>query len=552
MASSLDLYHLVRELQPLVGARIEKISALSHQEFYVQVHKTGIGKQILCVRPGQEILRIDAKEPTEQPSPFVMFLRKHLALATITAISQHDFERICIFSLRTKEGTYFFIVELFSKGNLIFCDSSYRILQCLSQQTWKDRTIKIGALYQFPASRVIPFTLSLADFSHLIHMSDKENIVKTLALDFSLGGSAAEYLCAQAHINKNAKELSVEETQRLYAALLHLAEEKPALAQVTHTVSQQQERIWQEQIAKWETRVAKQQEHLTHLEQVALVDQRKGDLLYAHYTDVEAALRQRLPVLTLAGITFTLDAHKSVAWHATVCYEAAKKARRKLDMARASLAESLQKLAHLREHPPQPKAPKIPTRAREWYEKFYWFYSSGGFLVIGGRDATTNDIVMKKHRTAADLVFHTEEPGSPFFVVQTQGRDVDAATIQEAAQAAASYSQQWKSGKSTADVFYACGDCFFKLPQDPAGTFHVRGERTTLTAVLSVAISFAGRVLSGPPAALAQTGGTYLVLVPGTIKKGDIAKKIAHLLGAPEEEVLRGIPAGESSITTPR
>ena len=29
---------------------------------------------------------------------------------------------------------------------------------------------------------------------------------------------------------------------------------------------------------------------------------------------------------------------------------------------------------------------------KEWYEKFRWFYSSEGFLCIGGRDSTTNDI----------------------------------------------------------------------------------------------------------------------------------------------------------------
>ena len=61
----------------------------------------------------------------------------------------------------------------------------------------------------------------------------------------------------------------------------------------------------------------------------------------------------------------------------------------------------------------QVKRPNIEIK-REWYEKFRWFISSEGFLVIGGRDATSNEIVIKKHADKNDLVFHTDIKGSPF------------------------------------------------------------------------------------------------------------------------------------------
>jgi len=47
---------------------------------------------------------------------------------------------------------------------------------------------------------------------------------------------------------------------------------------------------------------------------------------------------------------------------------------------------------------------------KEWYEKFRWFISSDDFLILGGRDATSNEIVIKKHTEKNDLVFHR-----PFF-----------------------------------------------------------------------------------------------------------------------------------------
>ena len=43
-------------------------------------------------------------------------------------------------------------------------------------------------------------------------------------------------------------------------------------------------------------------------------------------------------------------------------------------------------------------------------------YEKENNLVLGGRDATTNDILIKKHMEKEDLVFHTTDPGSPFFI----------------------------------------------------------------------------------------------------------------------------------------
>ena len=37
------------------------------------------------------------------------------------------------------------------------------------------------------------------------------------------------------------------------------------------------------------------------------------------------------------------------------------------------------------------------NRKQEWYEKFHWFFSSEDFLCIGGKDATSNEIIIKKH-----------------------------------------------------------------------------------------------------------------------------------------------------------
>jgi predicted ribosome quality control (RQC) complex YloA/Tae2 family protein len=77
--------------------------------------------------------------------------------------------------------------------------------------------------------------------------------------------------------------------------------------------------------------------------------------------------------------------------------------------------------------------------------------------VIGGRDATSNEIVIKKHTIASDLVFHTDMAGSPFFVLKSSTdntKGLDQQSIKEAADATCSFSRAWKMGLSTQSVFY--------------------------------------------------------------------------------------------------
>ena len=46
------------------------------------------------------------------------------------------------------------------------------------------------------------------------------------------------------------------------------------------------------------------------------------------------------------------------------------------------------------------------VRKKLWYERFRWFITSDGLLAIGGKDATSNDILIKRHTEENDLIFH--------------------------------------------------------------------------------------------------------------------------------------------------
>ena len=61
---------------------------------------------------------------------------------------------------------------------------------------------------------------------------------------------------------------------------------------------------------------------------------------------------------------------------------------------------------------------KLPKKksSKKWYEKFRWFKTSDGFLVIAGRDTSQNEAIVRKHLSPNDIFLHTVAPGGPVTV----------------------------------------------------------------------------------------------------------------------------------------
>ena len=197
--------------------------------------------------------------------------------------------------------------------------------------------------------------------------------------------------------------------------------------------------------------------------------------------------------------------------------------------------------------------PKLKRQIkREWFEKFRWFHTSNGLLAIGGRDATSNEVLIKKHLEVGDIVFHTEMSGSPFFILKS-GRDADKLDITEVAIATASYSRAWKLSMVDADVFYVNPEQVSKQANSGEylnkGSFMVRGKRNFLNVKLEVSIgSKDEQAIGGPTSAISHQIDNYFTLIPGERKKSDITKVIAQKLKHSSEEIIRFVPNGESKL----
>jgi predicted ribosome quality control (RQC) complex YloA/Tae2 family protein len=248
-----------------------------------------------------------------------------------------------------------------------------------------------------------------------------------------------------------------------------------------------------------------------------------------------------------------LNINKTIEQNAEKYFEQAKKYKRKIPGIKKTIDIYKEKLAKTEtDIESKQQVPREPKRKKEWFEKFRWFISSDGFLVIGGRDATTNEIVIKKHVDKNDLVFHAELPGSPFVVIKSsEGQSISELTIKEAAEFCGSFSKSWKAGRGTADVFHVNPDQVSKEAKSgeyiAKGAFMIYGKRNFHTVTLNLAICNIGRIMAGPISAIKKQcedkGLRYIELVQGQDKLSDVAKRIQRIIGGELDEIIRSLPS---------
>jgi predicted ribosome quality control (RQC) complex YloA/Tae2 family protein len=250
------------------------------------------------------------------------------------------------------------------------------------------------------------------------------------------------------------------------------------------------------------------------------------------------------------GLGFGLGLRRSLFESAAGFYERGKRSRQRLEGAKSALEDSRRKLADVEgrmreaerlEHVKPVEAvvelEKRRVRRREWFEKFRWFVSSDGFLVVGGKDATSNEVLIKKHTDKDDIVFHADIIGAPFVVVKTEGKKPSEQCLKEAAEFAATYSRGWREGFGSVDVYWVKPEQLSKGgPSGESvghGAFVVRGERNWMRGTpLKLAIGIRTeeddtvRVIGGPISAIKSKTDVYVVVVPGDISGKELFKLV--------------------------
>ncbi|HUV80286.1 MAG TPA: ribosome rescue protein RqcH [Candidatus Bathyarchaeia archaeon] len=631
--SSVDVAAIVTELQELVGARLVKAYQPGKEEIRLKLHQKEIGSLDLIIEAGRRIHLTKYKRPSPRmPSNFSMYIRKHLSGGRIAQIQQLEFDRIVEITVERWDKQLRLIAELLPRGNLVLIDENGDIMLPLRRKSFATRELKVRKKYERPPSRENPLAINELEFENLCKSAAQDkDIVRVLASELSLGGLYAEEVCEIAGVakNKQANELTETEIKALHEALRTLfepilthdkselkphivlevqekldvlpfelnaykAKEKEFFAsfndaadefftsQIAEAVEEQAKTEHEKGISKYERVLNEQLEAFQKFERKEAEWIKKGELIYARYVEIEAILKEmpkkrKLVTVTLPNSDLPLEIDTTASLHknASAYYEQAKVFRKKREGVERAIAETKERIRTEKERELEIKEELIPEKKEvrrvkeEWYEKFRWFETSDGFLVIGGKDATTNEILVKKYMDPKDLFCHTQAEGAPVVIAKTAGKEISEDSLKEIAQFATSYSNLWKYGFYEGECYCVTGEQVSKTPPSgeyiKKGAFMVRGKRKYFKAALGLCIGIKQNKLVACPPTEAQKKQQemYVELAPeGDLEKNELAKEIVKFFVehakeerkeemkriAQYEKVLRYLPPGKSRI----
>ena len=367
-----------------------------------------------------------------------------------------------------------------------------------------------------------------------------------------------------------------------------------------------QESVWKKKVGKFSKRLKLQTQTLEGFKNTIKISKEKGDLLYTHFSEIESLLKvihdARLKeyswmeiaktlqkakkngmkevqivesmdklgnlVLDIEGMKIAIDSKISIPENAQSFYEKGKKAKRKIVGANIAIEKTKKQLKEMEEKKeiamenimvPQKRIKK----ELKWFEKLRWFLSSSGDLVVGGRDANSNESVVKKYLDKKDIYMHSDIHGAPSIAIKTENREINENTLKESAIFAASFSSAWSKGYGTQDVYWVKPEQVSKTPESgefvAKGSFIIRGHRNYIRgAILKIAIGIVDyegkRIMAGPIDSVKKYTNNYIIVRPGYEKKEAIAKKILHKINEDNlislDDVVRVLPSGKCDIVT--
>ncbi|MCI4350189.1 MAG: NFACT family protein [Thermoplasmata archaeon] len=616
--TAIDTLAVVRELRAAGRLRVDKAFDLADGGLSLAFRVPGAGRKELVLQPGRYAALVPERpDHSEDLGTMAKELRRLLTGAVVTDVADPGGERALEIVLRRGDAPdpFTLVVELFGSGNLVVIRGT-TIVAVLHPRAWAHRLLRVGAPYQRPPQRGNPWTATVGELAAQLGASRTDRI-STLAARLALGGPLAEELLVRADLpGEVPAPTEADETARRFRGVMDelLAEvgESPRgylyrRSGVANDVEPFRARRWHglseiEEVpfptfseaahvffraptpapppTPGENRVAELKRQQTRQE-FAIGEFRaeverlvsSADALFTHFAEVEAQRVAAEADVAASGPTFDLELEgktipvyrrKSVAESARELYDESKRVRSKLDGAVGALAETehaieaVARLAAPAIRPGKAGRPVEGPRRRFWFEKFRWFVSSEGFLVLGGRDAGSNEHLVRRYLHARDRYIHADVHGAPSVVVRA-GEVATATptevTMREAGQFGVAFSKAWKVGLASATAYWVNADQVSKAAASgefvPRGGFVIHGTRNPL-GDLPTELGIGKTVHEGvelwavaPPSAFAARGELRFRLTPGEEReRGRTESELARELGVSRDLLQVLLPAG--------
>lgn len=262
----------------------------------------------------------------------------------------------------------------------------------------------------------------------------------------------------------------------------------------------------------------------------------------------------------IGGYETTLDYTKGIDANASIIYQKGKDIGERGKRAEDALIISRQELERMEKGLEREKRLE-QTRAQStklfWFERYKWFLTESGKLVIGGRNAHTNDSVVKRRMKDNDIYVHADVHGAPSVIV----KDGNTATPEELRHAcifAYCHSRAWVSAISNGSSYWVYPDQVSKTPNPgeflARGAFIVRGKRNyehnieSEMGIGETEYQNERKIMCAPVELVEKVCKRYFVVRPGRGKNKKTPGEIARAFEVPEEEISRILPPGDSEI----
>ncbi|MEW5759854.1 MAG: ribosome rescue protein RqcH [Candidatus Thermoplasmatota archaeon] len=256
-------------------------------------------------------------------------------------------------------------------------------------------------------------------------------------------------------------------------------------------------------------------------------------------------------ILDEQGTEIKLDLKKDAREIANEYYELGKKMKEKIKGAKLAIEEAK-------------KESSIPIKKKKeekkkifWFEKYRWFISSDGNFVLCGKDAKTNEIVVKKHLKDKDRYVHADIHGAPSVVVKDKN-GISERTLEESCIYAVSFSKAWVLKVGGVRAYWVESEQVSKRPPAgeflPKGAFMIYGKKNYLepkelkVGIGEIFIEDIKKVMCAPVQAIKTHCNRYIIISPGETKKTQFAKEVKKIFNVNIDEVMKILPPGDVSI----
>jgi len=639
--SGIELRHLVNEIRGRVtsGYYVSSINAITKSSLLLKLHHP-VQEDIMLVLSDRGIWITKLKFKPVEENSLEGVAQKELERAKMESIEQAGSERIASLKFRHPDGkTRIVVCEFFGDGNIVICDENMQIIAILNSIHVRHRTLAVGLRYAYPPSRGVDvFEVALEQM--LASRSEAKNldVLRWIGRSISMPKKFVEEVGKRASLPaKPAMQLTDDEVKKAYETIKGIVDGvstgrnhepviimqggKPveALPIITDEASKLETKKvstymdavdevlsseildigrssktveLDKQIAILEHDLAEQNKAKEAVMlKSAAIRKLAGELMALSYQepddgkvhDVLAA--NSAEIIKEKGIKYVQVAGEQIEMQANLAkvssmlFARAKEMERgnaSIEEAKAKLLVQIEKLRGQTAAIHKKVIVKEQT-AKEWYERYRWFVTTDGLLAIGGRDASSNSALIRKHLTEHDIVFHAEVHGSPFFIVKNAAAPAQEGRIEESllqvAKATVSFSRAWKDGLSSADSYWVLPEQIKKgAPTGqflPKGSFVIEGKRNYLKGVeIRLAIGMVQSnnketLVCGPEEAIKKRATFYSVLSQGGMDPMAAAKKVksefVKIAGDTDtaefikrislDDFVRTLPTGQSRIS---